>query len=83
MKTMTIRNIPDGVAKYLSGRAASEGRSVNATTVSLLCVAAGLEPRQRKRRDLSWLAGTWTEEEARRFGSVVSDCRKIDPGEWK
>ncbi len=83
MKTMTIRNIPDGVAAFLSGRAATEGRSVNATAVSVLSRAAGMEPSQRKRRDLSWLAGTWTAAEANRFDATVSGCRKIDPEEWK
>lgn len=83
MKTMTIRNIPDGVATFLSGRAAREGRSINATTVSLLARAAGLEPSQRKRRDLSWLAGSWTAAESRRFDATVADCRKIDEEGWK
>lgn len=83
MKTMTIRNIPDGVARFLSGHAAREGRSVNATAVSLLTKAAGLEPSQRRRRDLSWLAGTWTPAEAKRSEASVADCRKVDPGDWK
>ena len=83
MKTMTIRNIPDEVATFLSGRAAREGRSINATTVSLLTKAAGLEPSSRKRRDLSWLAGSWTPAEAKRFDAVVADCRKIDVEGWK
>ena len=83
MKTMTIRNVPDEVAEYLSGRAASEGTSVNATTVSLLRRAAGLEPRQRRRRNLSWLAGSWSVEEAQHFDETVADCRKVDPESWK
>ncbi len=83
MKTMTLRNLPDEVSAYLSGRAATEGKSINATAVSLLSRAAGLDPHQRKRRDLSWLAGSWTAAEARRFDSVVAECRKVDTGEWK
>ncbi len=83
MKTMTIRNIPDGVATFLSGRATREGRSVNATTVSLLAKAAGLGPDGRKRRDLSWLAGSWTAAEARRFDAAVAECRKVDAEGWQ
>ncbi len=83
MKSMTLRNIPDGVAAFLFKRAAREGRSVNATTVSLLMKAAGLEPSQKKRRDLSWLAGTWTAAEAKSFDVAVADCRHIDPEAWK
>lgn len=83
MKTMTIRNIPDGVAEFLSSRAASEGRSVNAATVSLLTRAAGLEPNQQKRRDLSWLSGTWTAADVRNFDAAVAECRKVNPEDWK
>ena len=41
MKTMTIRNIPDEVAAYISGRASEEGRSINTMTVAILSRAAG------------------------------------------
>ena len=83
MKTITIRNIPDEVSAFLAGRAATSGRSVNATVVSLLSKAVGLEPSSRKRRDLSWLSGTWAEEEADRFDSAVAECRRIDSEGWQ
>jgi hypothetical protein len=83
MKTMTIRNIPEGVASFLSGRAAREGRSINATTVSLLAKAAGLEPSQKKRRDLSWLTGSWSDAYARSFDAAVASCRTVNPEDWK
>lgn len=83
MKTMTIRNVPDGVATFLAGRAASEGVSVNAATVALLSKAAGLAPRQRRRRDLSWLSGSWSDTEAGRFDAIVSECRKVDEKDWR
>ena len=41
MKTMTIRNIPDEVAAYISGRASEEGRSINTMTVAILSRASG------------------------------------------
>ncbi len=83
MKNMTIRNIPDEVASFLSERSAKEGRSMNAVTVSLLTRAAGLEPEHRKRRDLSWLTGSWTKEESRRFDDAVADCRIVREEDWK
>ncbi len=76
MKDLLIQTIPDEVVPFLSERAAHEGRSMNAVTVSILTRAAGLEPEHCKRRDLSWLAGSWTKEESRRFDNAVSDCRK-------
>ena len=33
-------------------------------------------PEHRKRCDLSWLSGSWSKEEAKRFDNAVSDCRK-------
>lgn len=83
MKTMTIRNIPGEVADFISEKAATEGRSVNAMTVALLTKAAGLDTPRPKRRDLSWLAGSWTAQEARRFDASVAVCRRINPEDWK
>lgn len=83
MKTMTIRNIPDEVASYISARAAEEGRSINTLTVAILNQAAGIAIRPRKRRDLSWLSGTWTSAEKRRMDAVSADCRLINAEDWK
>jgi plasmid stability protein len=83
MKTMTIRNIPGEVADFISKMAANEGRSVNSMTVALLAKAAGIDTPRPKRRDLSWLAGTWPEREARRFDAAVAACRRINPEDWK
>ncbi len=82
MKTMTIRNIPDEVAAYISNKAASESRSVNSTTVMLLCQVAGLASPPRKKRDLSWLAGSWSETERKSFDRVTADCRTIRAEDW-
>ena len=83
MKTMTIRNIPDEVAAYISGRASEEGRSINTTTVAILSQAAGHAARPGKRRDLTWLVGSWSATEKRRFDAAVSECRRINAEEWK
>ena len=83
MKTMTIRNIPDEVSTFLSGLAANDGRSINATTVALLSKAAGLGTPRPRRRDLSWLAGTWSEEEGRRFDEVLAECRTVNVEDWQ
>lgn len=83
MKTMTIRNIPDEVAAYISGRASEEGRSINTMTVAILSQAAGHAARPTKRRDLSWLVGSWSAAEKRRFDETVSECRRINAEKWK
>lgn len=83
MKTMTIRKIPDEVAKFLASKAAGDGCSINTVTVSLLCKAAGVSTPAPKRRDLSWLAGTWSAKDARELEAAVSKCRRIDPEDWE
>ena len=83
MKTMTIRNIPDEVAAYISDRASEEGRSINTMTVTILSQAAGRAARPAKRRDLTWLVGSWSTAEKRRFDAAVSECRRINAEEWK
>lgn len=83
MKTMTIRKIPDEVARFLATKAAGEGCSINTITVSLLSEAAGFANPAPRRRDLSWLAGTWSAKDERDFSAAVSKCRRIDAKEWK
>jgi len=34
-----------------------------------------------RRRDLSWLAGTWSAKDERDFNAAVSKCRRIDAEE--
>lgn len=82
MKTMTIRKIPDEVAEFLASKASGEGCSINTVTVSLLSEAAGLSTPAGKRRDLSWLAGTWSAKDEREFNTAVSKCRRIDAEDW-
>jgi len=67
MKTMTIRNIPDEVAAYISGRASEEGRSINTMTVAILTRALGRSV-AGGRRDDAWFAGPRTDS-----GSVHHD----------
>ncbi len=83
MKTMTIRKIPDEVARFLATKAAGEGCSINAATVSVLSEAAGFANPAPRRRDLSWLAGTWSAKDEGDFKAAVSRCRRIDAEEWK
>lgn len=83
MKTMTIRKIPDEVARFLTAKAAGKGCSINAVTVSVLSEAAGIANKTSKRRDLSWIAGTWSAKDEQDFNDAVSKCRHIDAEAWK
>ena len=82
MKTMTIRNLPDDVSAYIAKAATADGRSVNAQVVLMLNQSAGLAPRPKRKRDLSWLNGSWSEAEYSRFEKTTAECRRVEKESW-
>ena len=83
MKTMTVRNIPDEVAEWLSNQAEARNMSINQTAIAVLSSAALPTP-SRKRRDLHGLYGSWSEDEACQFEADVQDAfGTIDPRDWE
>ena len=66
----TIRDIPKDLEHALRERARRSGESLNRTLIRLLREAVGLNP-PGKKRDLSALAGTWSQEEADEFDRQV------------
>lgn len=83
MKTMTVRNIPDVVADWLSHQAEMRKMSINQTTVAVLSSVALPSP-SRKRRDLHRLYGNWTKEEASRFEANIQDAfGSVNPLDWE
>jgi len=78
MGHITLRQIPPSIEKHLRDLARRRGSSLNKTIISLLARAPGMDERQPKARDLSDLAGTWTEEEARAFDEAVASFEQID-----
>lgn len=82
MGHITLRQIPPAIEKHLRDLARRRGSSLNKTTISLLARALGMAGGQPKARDLSDLAGTWTEEEARAFDENVGSFEQIDDSMW-
>jgi hypothetical protein len=82
---ITLRNLPEAVSRALLKRTQEKGISLNRAVIELLLKALDLEPRKRRRfyTDLDFLAGTWTEKEAREFDDELALQRKIDPEMWK
>jgi len=77
----TIRNIPNYLDATLRDAARREGKSLNETAVAALVRGAGLAERERVRRDLSDIAGTWQEDPA--FDSAIAEQQKIDEAMWR
>ena len=78
MKTMTIRNIPDEVAAYISDRASEEGRSINTMTVAILTRASGRS--SVKDNGLGRFRGTLSKRTGDELLKFVSDAdfSKVD-----
>jgi hypothetical protein len=77
----TIRNVPDYLDATLRDFARREGKSLNEVAVAALVRGAGLEARERVKRDLSDIAGTWQVDPA--FDSAIAEQQKIDEAMWQ
>lgn len=84
MKTMTIRNIPDGVAAALAESARASGRSINATAVAALAEAFGNESRMKPKNDFSEFVGTMSDDEYEAIKKEIEETFEvIDEDEYK
>lgn len=82
---ITLRNLPEPIARAVRERAAKYHLSLNQTVIQLLeqataGPAARAEPAYH---DLDHLAGSLSEETAREIERVVREVRRIDPEMWE
>jgi plasmid stability protein len=77
----TIRNIPDYLDATLRDFARRKGKSLNEVAVEALVRGAGLAERERVKRDLTDIAGTWQEDAA--FDNAIAEQQKIDEAMWQ
>ena len=85
MKPITLRQLPDAVARLIRRKAESEGLSLNRAVIAVLEERLGpVRPRTEPRHhDLDPLAGVWSDAEARAFDRALAAQRAIDPELWK
>jgi hypothetical protein len=81
MKTLTIRNLPPAVAEALEKEKRKRGRSLNQTVIDLLGQGLGVEV--IRSNGLSALAGSWDEDELRRFEEATAMFEEIDEELWR
>jgi plasmid stability protein len=84
LKAITLRNLPDAVARLVRHKAATEGISLNRAVIKVLEERLGLsrtlpEPRHH---DLDDLAGSWSDTEAHAFDQTLAAQRAIDGDLW-
>ena len=76
----TIRNIPTRIDKTLRKRARDTGKSFNQTVLDALANGSG--EHSLPRRDLSFIAGSMTADEATEMDLEIRAQRQIDPKLW-
>jgi hypothetical protein len=77
----TLRNIPAEVDQLLRRRAKESARSFNEVAVEALALGSGAP--EGPLRDLSDIAGTLTDDDARALDKEIQAQRKIDRKMWK
>ena len=83
MRQITVRGIPEDLQRELQSRARANGESLNKSVIRLLKQAVGLDRPEKKKRDLSTLAGKWESGEAAEFERNVRVFEAIDEDLWK
>ena len=78
-RQLTIRNVPDAVAKRLDRLSRERDESLNSTVVSLLTEAVGYDAR----RDRLARYVTWTDEDVSTFNDALRAQRTIDDDLWR
>ena len=82
---MTIRGMDQEMVRRLRKAAEESGTSVNAAVLKLLRRALRMEKEVPfpEHHDLDALAGTWTEEERRKFDQFQQGFDKVDEDLWR
>lgn len=78
-KQMTVRNVPDGVARRLERLSREQKKSVNAFVVGILENAVGIKARRARLERYA----TWTKADLDEFNEVLRDQRQVDAKLWK
>ena len=82
MNQFSLRKVPPEVERRLRAVAQENGESLNAAINRILAESLGVVPEGMRKRDLSDLAGTWSETEAAEFERATEPFRQIDEKMW-
>ena len=83
MKTMTIRNVSTELASALEAEKRRRGLSLNRTVLSVMQEALGISSGRGRSNGLRRMAGSWSEDEFRRFETAVASFGEIDEELWR
>ena len=83
MHHLTVRNVPSDLAAALDAEKHRRQGSLNQTVIELLRQSLGVGGSRKRSNGLARLAGTWTEEEHRRFEAAIAMTEQIDEELWR
>jgi hypothetical protein len=84
-KAITLRNLPEGVARIVRERAAAYHLSLNQAVIQLLeeRMAPVGERASGLHHDFDKYAGLWSAEQAEAFDRSLAELRRVDPELWR
>ena len=83
MKSITIHNLDEDLARNIRQKARRQGTSLNKTIKELLRESLGISGKKRAYADFSEFFGVWSKQEAKKIESALEDSERIDPEDWQ
>ena len=83
MHQMTLRQIPSNLELRIRKLASRNKESINKTVLKMLMKSVGIDNSNKKKRDLSAIAGTWTQKDEEEFNEAVKIFDTVDEEIWK
>ncbi len=80
---LTVRNVPQDLARGLESERRRRGTSLNKTVLHLLRQALGIDVGGTSDSGLGRLAGTWSAEELAAFEEATRPFEQVDEDLWR
>jgi Ran GTPase-activating protein (RanGAP) involved in mRNA processing and transport len=83
MRHLTVRNVPEELARQLQQEQRERGLSLNQTVIDLLSQATGIARRAFFDNGLGHLAGTWSPADLAEFEQATKAFEVVDAEMWR
>ena len=83
MRHLTVRNVPEHIARALGTEKEARGTSLNQTVIDVLEKGLGFDRDGRRSNGLARFSGGWTAEDLDQFEQATKPFGEIDSDLWK
>jgi plasmid stability protein len=83
MKSISVHQLDEELARKLEQRAEEQNQSLNRTIKQLLRQALGLERTKKNGVDFSDLCGVWSKDELLQFESQTAELNEVRREDWQ